>query len=239
MYQPPPGSPWPGQNDPGQNDPGQQGQTPPGGYGYGYGQPQPGQGYPGQYQQAPGQGGQYYPSGFSGNQGPLPGPGAPGQQRARNVILAIVGALVMLGAGVGIGLAAAHKSGGGHPLANPAPTVTVTVTPGQVPPAQGQGKVLLTFSGNGVRNSQPFLVNTQSVIAKYHFDCSGAGGSGNFIADMISGKPGSANSDYQSIANALSATGSQTTTLYPTAQGSYYHLQIDSECTWSITLTAG
>jgi hypothetical protein len=43
----------------------------------------------------------------------------------------------------------------------------------------------------------------------------------------------------QSIANALGTGGSQTTTLYPADQGSQYHLSVDSECIWTVTLRTG
>jgi len=81
--------------------------------------------------------------------------------------------------------------------------------------------------------------NSSTVTAQYSYDCSAFGGGGNFIADMVSGSPSSLNYDDQSIANALGAGGSQTTTLYPADQGGSYYLEVNSECSWSITLTAG
>ena len=77
------------------------------------------------------------------------------------------------------------------------------------------------------------------MTARYSYDCSAAGGQGNFIAGLVSGSPSSGNYDDQSIANQLGSGGSQTTTVYPQDQGSYYHLEVNSECSWSITLTAG
>jgi hypothetical protein len=70
-------------------------------------------------------------------------------------------------------------------------------------------------------------------------DCSGFGGTGTFIADMISGSPSSLSYDDQPIANELGSGGSQTTTVYPQSQGGSYHLEVNSDCSWSITLTAG
>jgi len=97
----------------------------------------------------------------------------------------------------------------------------------------------MTFSGSGIRNSASFVVNSSTVTAHYSYDCSAFGESANFIADMVSGSPSSLSYDDQSIANALGSGGSQTTTLYPQNQGSSYHLEVNSECSWSITLTAG
>ena len=45
------------------------------------------------------------------------------------------------------------------------------------------------------------------------------------------------NSDDQSIANALGAGGSDTTTVYPQGSGRQYHLSLNSECNWNVTVT--
>jgi hypothetical protein len=135
--------------------------------------------------------------------------------------------------------------------AHAAPAVTVTVTataaaaaaaaPNPAPASHpaAASDVLITFSGSGIRNSAPFVVNSSSVTTHYSYSCSAFGSSGNFIADMVSGSPSSGSYDDQSIANELGTGGSQTTTIYPQDVGSTYHLEVDSECSWSITLTAG
>jgi hypothetical protein len=174
---------------------------------------------------------------------PLP---APKSHRTRNILIGSAGGLVLLLIGIGIGAAASSTS---KPTpaptvtvtaaAAPAPTVTITVTARPSAVAAPASNVLIRFSGSGIRNSAPFVVNSSVVKAHYSYDCSAAGGSGNFIADMISGSPSSLSSDDQPIANALGSGGSQTTTLYPANQGSRYHLEVNSECSWSITLRAG
>ena len=98
--------------------------------------------------------------------------------------------------------------------------------------------MLITLSGTGALNSAPFRVTSSVVTAHYSYNCAAFGSQGNFIADMVSGTPAGANDD-QPIANALGSGGSQTTTLYPTQKGSLYHLTVNSECSWRITLTAG
>jgi hypothetical protein len=129
--------------------------------------------------------------------------------------------------------------------ATAAPAAAVTVTLTAQPTATGAGQpsassgVLINFSGNGPGNSAPFIVNSSAVAARYSYDCSGFGATGNFIADMVSGSPSSGSYDNQSIANELGSGGSQTTTVYPQIQGGSYHLDVNSECSWSITLTAG
>jgi hypothetical protein len=184
------------------------------------------------------------------DQQPAPLPAVRGH-RLRNTLLGALGGLALLFIGVGIGLAGASNSKPGPApavtvtvRAAPAPTVTVTAAPStaaSTPNSQPkpQGNVIIKFSGNGIRNSAPFVVNSSTVTAHYRYDCSAFGTAGNFAADMISGNPSSLSSDDQSIANALGMRGSQTTTLYPTNLGSRYHLEVTSECSWSITLTAG
>jgi hypothetical protein len=210
----------------------------------------------------------YRPSGWPTQQLPNesadgaypPGPGVP--QRApgsvprrhlvRNTLIASAAGLVLLLVGVSIG--AAGKAAKPSPAttvtvtaaAAPAPTVTVTRTARRAAaapasasaPARSSG-VLFTFSGSGIRNSASFTVNSSAVTARYSYDCSAFGSSGNFIADLVSGSPGSGNYDDQSIANELGSGGGQTTTVYPQDQGATYHLEVNSECSWSITLTSG
>ena len=177
---------------------------------------------------------------------------APRRHRVRNTLIASAAGLVLLLVGISIG--AAGKTAKPSPAATvtitaaavPAPAVTVTRTAKRAAaasasastPAPSSG-VLFTFSGSGIRNSASFAVNSSAVTARYSYDCSSFGGSGNFIADLVSGSPGSGNYDDQSIANELGSGGGQTTTVYPQDQGATYHLEVNSECSWSITLKSG
>ena len=99
--------------------------------------------------------------------------------------------------------------------------------------------VLLRMSGNGIQNSAPFLVTSGTVTVTYTYDCSAFGGSGNFIADLETGNQASLSSDDQSIANALGAGGTATTTVYPQDVGSDYHVAVNSECNWTVTVEQG
>ena len=92
------------------------------------------------------------------------------------------------------------------------------------------------MSGSGIQNSAPFLVNESSLTVDYSYNCAAFGQSGNFIADLIGGSVNAGTYDDQSIANALSTGGSATTTLYPQDQGTDYHLSVNSECSWSVTV---
>lgn len=123
--------------------------------------------------------------------------------------------------------------------AAPAPTVTVTVKAAAPNPSPSNtSSAILTYSGNGIWTSQPFNAPSE-IIATYSFsNC--AGGSGNFIADVITtASPSSGNYDDQSVANQLSSGGSATTAVYPQYPGSKYDLQVNSECSFTITLTSG
>jgi hypothetical protein len=177
----------------------------------------------------------------------------PGRHGTRNTVFASIAGLAGLGLlFVGVGIGAAVSTG-----SKPAPASTVTVAAAAAPaaavavtvtaqpasadpsqPSAGSG-VLINFSGSNIRNSAPFIVNSSAVTASYSYDCSGFGGTGTFIADMISGSPSGGPYDDQPIANELGSGGSQTTTVYPQNQGGSYHLEVNSDCSWSITLTAG
>jgi hypothetical protein len=131
---------------------------------------------------------------------------------------------------------AAHAARSSPAAAATAPTTTA---PPAKAPAPAAPKVLMSLSGSGIENSPPFLVTQSQLTVHYTYDCSAFGGSGNFIADLLSGNQSSLGSDDQSIANALGAGGSVTTTIYPTNAGSDYHLAVNSECNWSVVVSTG
>jgi len=95
-------------------------------------------------------------------------------------------------------------------------------------------RVLMSFSGNGIGNSAPFLV-LGNLTVHYTFDCSSQG-TGNFIGDIETGNQASLNSDDQSFANELSGGGSKTTHVYPQEPGHDYHVSINSECSWTVVV---
>jgi hypothetical protein len=88
----------------------------------------------------------------------------------------------------------------------------------------------------GLDHSAPFQVNSGTLTARYSYDCSSYGSQGNFIADVEAGNQSSMDSDDQTVANALGEGGSAVTTIYPQDVGSDYHLAVDSECNWSVTV---
>jgi hypothetical protein len=118
-------------------------------------------------------------------------------------------------------------------------TASATTAPSAKASAPAAPKVLLSLSGSGIENSPPFLVTESQLTVHYTYDCSGQGGDGNFIADLLNGNQSSPGSDDQSIANALGVGGSATTTIYPTNAGSDYHLAVNSECNWTVVVSTG
>lgn len=116
------------------------------------------------------------------------------------------------------------------------PANATTPTSSPVTPKPAAPTVLLSLSGSGIENSAPFLVTESQLTVTYSYDCAAFGGTGNFIADLLTGNQDSLGSDDQSIANALGAGGTVTTTIYPQNPGTDYHLAVNSECNWSVTV---
>jgi hypothetical protein len=167
----------------------------------------------------------------------------PPKRKGARLAIAIIGGALLLLAGVGIG--AASKAPKPVTLTKiktvtvtvtttpaPAPTVTVTAKPA----APAKAGVVLYMSGNGIKNSSPIRVTSGTLTAYYSYNCASAGGTGNFIADLETPNQGAANSDDQSIANALGSGGTASTTIYPQDVGSQYYLAVNSECNWSVTI---
>jgi hypothetical protein len=90
-------------------------------------------------------------------------------------------------------------------------------------------QVLLTLSGNGVKNSGPFSASGDSVAVAYSFDCTSFGFSGNFIAELVG-----ADGFPKWIANAMAKSGKDTTTVYLSGTSGPYHIEVNSECSWSV-----
>jgi len=97
--------------------------------------------------------------------------------------------------------------------------------------------VILTLRGSGMETSRSILVTQPALRVKYSYDCSSFGGPGNFIADFRTANENSLHADSQSIASAVSPGGAATVTIYPRNAGSEYHLAVNSQCDWSITVS--
>jgi hypothetical protein len=162
---------------------------------------------------------------------------APPERRKRKglrIFLGSAGGLIVLL--IIVAVAASHPKTAAPASTPAAPASPAAVATSAAPAPPPPPHVLLSFSGSGIENSAPFLVPGQ-VTVKYSYDCSSTGSSGNFIADLMYGNQSSLSSDDQSIANELGTGGGQTTTIYPQDPGHDYYLAVNSECSWSITVT--
>ena len=97
--------------------------------------------------------------------------------------------------------------------------------------------VILTLRGSGTESSRSVLVTQPALQVKYSYDCSSFGGPGSFVADFETANQNSLDFDDQSVANALSPGGADTITIYPRKTGHEYHLAVNSQCDWSITVS--
>ena len=118
------------------------------------------------------------------------------------------------------------------PAITPAPTAQPTPAPTPTPTAAPTPTALLTLKGNGIKNSKTFTASGDSVDVAYNFDCKGFGSQGNFIAHLVD-----ASGSADSIANALASKGSDSTTVYLSGTEGPYHVEVISECSWSLTVS--
>lgn len=106
-----------------------------------------------------------------------------------------------------------------HTSAAPPPAPSTTAAP--------KPAVVFTTSGNGMKNTASFTTGPEWSVA-YTFDCSNAGGTGNFILDL-GGDMG------DTLANALAAKGADTS--YEHDKPGAHYLQVDSECDWTLKVS--
>lgn len=115
------------------------------------------------------------------------------------------------------------------PKGTPAPVQATAVSAASTPAAPA-GPVL-SFTGNGTKQSQNFTVTHDQWTIAYTYDCNAAlSGQGNFQIYLYQadGTPADA------PVNELGVSGGSSTTEH--GAGSYY-LEVNSECTWTVTVT--
>lgn len=163
--------------------------------------------------------------------------------RRRTAIIGSAGGLVLgliIGA-AGHGTSKTTNTATGTPSATTTVTATVTVQnaapavahTSAVPPpsttAAPKPAVVFTTTGDGIKKTESFTTGPDWSVA-YTFDCSNAGGQGNFVL-QVDGDLG------DMLANALSAKGADTSYEHDAA-GSHY-LSVNSECDWTLKVTNG
>ncbi len=125
-----------------------------------------------------------------------------------------------------------HQGGTYYLEVNSECSWTIQVTAVQPPsvnqPSQSTNlQTVMNISGQGMKSTQSFTVNSEWQMV-YNYNCSAAGGTGNFqvYIDTSGGNPAD-----MSGPNELGASGSDTD--YYHEAGTYY-LEINSECSWNV-----
>lgn len=171
-------------------------------------------------------------------QPPAP-PAAKPRPRWRTPLIAAISLI----AGIIIGAAAAGgsknndspTSAGTTPAAsspNQQATPVVVHSSTAPPPAAPAKRVALKLSGNGIKSTKQFTITHDDWSLAYTYDCSNAGGQGNFIVSERGG-----GNDGVALVNALGTMGSDIS--YQHADSGTHFLEINSECDWAVTVTDG
>ena len=109
-----------------------------------------------------------------------------------------------------------------------APTTSESIQP--TPPPTST--VLLTFEGSGSKSSEPFIASGDSVALAYTFDCSALGTSGNFTESFYD-----TNALVLDTVKEFAKSGTRTTVVYIANTALPYHLEVNSQCAWTIKVT--
>jgi hypothetical protein len=99
-----------------------------------------------------------------------------------------------------------------------------------VPPTTME--VLLTFEGSGSKSSGPFTASGDSVTLAYTYDCSGPGSSGRFDAALYD-----RNGVAITLVGGSAMSGGDTAPEYISNTAPPYHVEVNSDCAWAISVT--
>ncbi len=126
---------------------------------------------------------------------------------------------------------AAGASAGASPGAVASPLAAPTaILPPEATPASPE--TLLKHTGSGVWTSRPFSASGDSVDMAYAYDCTNFGQAGVFSA-MLYGQDGLV----ALLANEEGTTSpGKTTTAYLNGATGPFHIEINSECAWSVAI---
>ncbi|MEY9965336.1 hypothetical protein ABIA33_003378 [Streptacidiphilus sp. MAP12-16] len=150
---------------------------------------------------------------------PAPAPKSKAKGCAGIGCLAVVAVAVVIGviAAIGGTKTTVTSSGPDAPAAS-------TTGAGAPAPAPAKPKTLLTLKGTGIKNSAQFTAAGNWTLA-YTFDCASFGSQGNFMVSDETGMP---------LVNELKTKGAGSSPQYNAGQ---HHLEINSECDWTVTVT--
>ena len=118
------------------------------------------------------------------------------------------------------------------PVPTPTPRPTATPTSRPVPTFL----TLLSLSGTGIKSSNSFSWSGHSIDVDYSFNCSNFGTKGNFIL-MFYGASSLGPTVPDILANDLADKGGSTTTEYLHGPAGPFHVDVNSECQWALTVT--
>ena len=160
------------------------------------------------------------------------------------VAVVVLAALAAAGGNSNTGTPSASPGGSTAPVAaaaTSAPTqAEAAVTPAPATPAPtptpapaATAKTLLSVTGNGIKATKSFRASGDSVDVSYAFNCSSFGQSGNFQI-MFYGASALGPSLPDILANQLALKGSDTTTEYLNGNTGPFHMEINSECAWTV-----
>ncbi|MCQ4084351.1 hypothetical protein NGB36_28160 [Streptomyces sp. RB6PN25] len=165
--------------------------------------------------------------------GQQPGYGPPQQpqKKSRKGLFGCLGCSGALALLVIIGLVAAGATGtttGAHSNSSGSPTATAPSSSAlnQKPTPTAAPTVVMTDSGSGIKNTPSFTVGGNWTL-QYTFNCAALGQPGNFIVTDETGMP---------LANELKSQGSGQDPQYDAGT---HHLQINSECDWTVKVVNG
>lgn len=98
-------------------------------------------------------------------------------------------------------------------------------------PAAPATSVVLTVSGNGIKTTKQFTV-ADNWSLKYTYNCSSFGSQGNFQVMEQGG-----DNDGLPLVNELGSKGTDVT--YQHGDAGRHSLEVNSECSWTVTVTSG
>lgn len=163
--------------------------------------------------------------------------------RTRIIVVAVVALLAL------IAVRSTGRSPDAAPGASPAPSIAGQATtpapaiseslrptapdvPASTDTPVPTPKVLLTFEGSGIKSSEPFTASGDRVDVAYTFDCSAFGSSGNFAVTFYDQNGLAADSVKE-----LAKSGKDTSIVYIANTAPPYHVEVNSQCTWTIRVT--
>jgi hypothetical protein len=112
----------------------------------------------------------------------------------------------------------------------PAPEATAAVSPQRLMPTP-LPTVLLAVAGSESKSSTAFSASGDSVFLTYTFACSGLESSGKFEATFYD-----RNRVAMGVVHERTRSGGDTTTVYMANTAVPYHVEVNSDCAWAITV---